>query len=423
MTAEQKTQANERPSMPQDESIGIPSSASEPDARAVWHIIAGEYPPQLGGVSDYTFLVASGLAERGDRVHVWCPPCAGATPAAPGVVVHRELGQISPQDLRRVGEQLDRFEGPRKIMVQWVPHGFGYQSMNLPFCWWLRNRAARHGDRVDIMLHEPFLDFRANSIRQSAAAFVHRLMTIVLLRSAERVWMSIPGWEQRWRPYALGRNIPFQWLPIPSSIPVRSDPAGVLAIRRRYLEGDRCLIGHFGTFGWPITSVLEPILFALCREPERQTVLFMGVGSEEFRKALILREPAMERLIQATGPLPTEEVSLHLAACDLMIQPYPDGVSTRRTSCMAPLSHGKPIVTTSGTLTEDFWVTAGAVLIARAGDTAAFVELARRLRDNSEERELLGRAARELYRERFEVDRVVAALRGPAALRSDPMAV
>ena len=79
-------------------------------------------------------------------------------------------------DLRRVGGMLDAFPGPRRILVQWVPTGYGYKSMNLPFCWWLRNRAARHGDRVEIMLHEPFLDLRTGSLRGRAVALVHRLL-------------------------------------------------------------------------------------------------------------------------------------------------------------------------------------------------------------------------------------------------------
>ena len=34
----------------------------------------------------------------------------------------------------------------------------------------------------------------------------------------------------------------------------------------------------------------------------------------------------------------TEQLSVHIRACDVMLQQYPDGVSTRRTSAMAALS-------------------------------------------------------------------------------------
>ena len=43
---------------------------------------------------------------------------------------------------------------------------------------------------------------------------------------------------------------------------------------------------------------------------------------------------------------PSTGVSLAIASCDLMVQPYPDGVTSRRGSMMAVLAHARPIVTT-----------------------------------------------------------------------------
>jgi glycosyltransferase involved in cell wall biosynthesis len=406
----------QRPQRMLAENSDSPQAPARPLA---WHIITCEYPPQTGGVSDYTYAVAAGLAAEGDEVHVWCPANPAPPPRLEGVEIHRELGHLTPSDLARTGEKLDEYPSPRRILVQWVPHGFGYGSMNLAFCWWLRNRAARHGDRVEIMLHEPFLPFRASSFRQSAAALVHRLMTVVLLRATERVWMSIPGWESRWRPYAAGRKIPFQWLPIPSGIPVLDNPAGAEAVRRKRARGGGFLIGHFGTFGPPVTNLLEPILFALAAEPVSQRVLLMGRGSEEFRQVLIRKDPRLAEWLEATGPLPPDDLSLHVAACDVLIQPYPDGVSSRRTSFMAGLSHGKPVVTTTGELTEDCWAASGVVPIAQAGDVNRFVALVDALRDQPEERYRLGQEARILYRDRFDIQHVIATLRAAAWKPSD----
>jgi hypothetical protein len=39
-----------------------------------WSILTGEYPPQPGGVSDYTRLVAQGLAALGDEMAMYAPP-------------------------------------------------------------------------------------------------------------------------------------------------------------------------------------------------------------------------------------------------------------------------------------------------------------------------------------------------------------
>jgi hypothetical protein len=112
------------------------------------HIITSEYPPQPGGVSDYTRLVAEGLAQAGEEVHVWCPGTAGESISEGGVHVHSGLGRVTPEDLARVGDELDRFPGPRQMLVQYVPHGYGYRSMNVPFCFWLWRRARKRGDWV-----------------------------------------------------------------------------------------------------------------------------------------------------------------------------------------------------------------------------------------------------------------------------------
>ncbi|HEU0077839.1 MAG TPA: glycosyltransferase, partial [Longimicrobiaceae bacterium] len=210
------------------------------------HLVTAEYPPQPGGVSDYVRGVAGGLAAAGERVHVWCPPADGALPDDPGVEVHRELGRISRGDLRRVGALLDGFPAPRRLLVQWVPHAYGRRAMNLGFCLWVRERAAR-GDRVEVMVHEPFLAF-GGPAKHNVVAAVHRAMTVVLLDAAERVWVSTPAWAERWRKYRLGRAIPFEWTPIPSNVPVVDDAEGVRSVKARYVgEGGR-LLGHFGTY-------------------------------------------------------------------------------------------------------------------------------------------------------------------------------
>jgi glycosyltransferase involved in cell wall biosynthesis len=286
--------------------------------------------------------------------------------------------------------------------------------MNVAFCCWLWSRAA-HGDQVEIMAHEPYLPFGRNW-RQCGAALVHRLMTIVLLRGVTRVWISIPEWERRWRPYALGRKLAFQWLPIPSGIPVLDCRDGVEVVRRRYVSDDGQLLAHFGTYGWPITSLLEPILFALADKPANQTVLLMGIGSEEFRETLIRRRPDLAGIVLATGALSPQELSRHVTACDLLIQPYPDGVSSRRTSFMVGLSHGKPIVTTIGALSEPLWKESDALALAPAGDAEKFVSQVRKLGADMSERRRMGLAARRLYEERFDISYTLAALRGAAGI-------
>ena len=376
-----------------------------------WHLITCEYPPQTGGVSDYTRHVATALAGDGTCVHVWCPASyAVASADAVGVSVHRELGSMSPKDLRRLGQELDRFPAPRRILVQWVPHGYGYRSMNVAFCTWLLGRSLLRGDRIELMVHEPGLGFGEGSWRQNLPAAAHRLMSVILLRSAKRVWISIPRWEKRLRPYCLGRQIPIQWLPIPSGIPVITDPSGVQEIRRRLKPPDGVVVGHFGTYGSALISCLEPVLLELEKRTFPHPVLLIGAGSSAYREQLMQRAPRLAASLHATGELSPEDVSRHLSACDVLLQPFPDGVSSRRTSVMAGISHGKAVVTNTGRSSEEIWATAGGVVLVDGTSAARFAEVVTALCADADTRHRVGAAGRQLYEERFTLSRTVSAL-------------
>ena len=132
------------------------------------------------------------------------------------------------------------------------------------------------------------------------------------------------------------------------------------------------------------------------------------------RDELLRAHPRLSGRVHATGTLSAESLSRHLAACDLLLQPYPDGVSARRTSAMAGLAHGLAVVTTKGTLTESLWEETGAVALAPAGDDEALLVEVQSLLASAETRARLGAAGRGLYRERFDLAHTIAALRREA---------
>ena len=114
-----------------------------------WHLITGEYPPQPGGVSDYTRLVAIELARAGDDVNVWAPACDFADPIDEGVEVHRLPGHFGPRAIALLDRELNW--NPGRILVQYVPHAFGFKAMNFPFALWLY---ARRRTNITVMFHE-----------------------------------------------------------------------------------------------------------------------------------------------------------------------------------------------------------------------------------------------------------------------------
>jgi hypothetical protein len=292
--------------------------------------------------------------------------------------------------------------------VQWVPHGFGYHSMNLWFCVWLAKR-ARAGDHVELMVHEPYLELRRGPIRHAVMACMHRLMTIVLLHAAHKVWISIPAWERLLRPYALGRRVPMQWLPVPGCVP--DDETTSTAVRLTYATEDAHLLGHFGSYGDSVTTLLLERLPAIMEGALTPSLLLLGAGSERFRQALIRQHPNWESRVHATGYLSGSDLGAHIAACDLFLQPYPDGISSRRTSAMACLSRQRAVVTTSGHLTEPLWSETGAVAIADVSDAAAFSSAVINLLEHDAARMALAARGHQICDEHFSVTQVLKTLR------------
>ena len=85
---------------------------------------------------------------------------------------------------------------------------------------------------------------------------------------------------------------------------------------------------------------------------------------------------------------------------------------------MVALSHGRPVVTTAGALTESLWHD-GAVVLCEAGNgealAGACVSLARRPADAAR----LGEAGKALYDAQFDLRHTIARLRAPDTAFAD----
>jgi hypothetical protein len=206
--------------------------------------------------------------------------------------------------------------------VQYVPHAFGWKAANLPFCFWLRSRRR---DSVWIMFHEvAYPRGTAYSLAENVLAFVTRWMAAIAARRAERIFVSIPGW----RPLvasAVGTTVPLEWLPIPNSVPVVDDGTGC-----RYGSGCRKATPSSDTLAYG--RLIRSMLRSGCRSPGRDRL--PGAAARPRRR------PFKDELIAAHSGLPAASTTAagvrRLVAARQrmrpMLQPYPDGVSSRRTS-------------------------------------------------------------------------------------------
>ena len=371
-----------------------------------WAVLTGEYPPEAGGVADYTRLVARGLADAGDAVHVYAPH----RPAAdPGIETHGLPDHYGPRSLADLERALTA-RPPHRILVQYVPHAFGSKAMNLPFAAWLALRAKRIAP-LWVMFHEVAFPFSWRPAKYMLLAGVHRLMARLLVSAAQRIFVATPAWEMLVRRCA-PRCTSIEWLPVPSNIPVYHNPSITAALRLRYAPPHNPLVGHFGTYGPAISRLLIPTLQQIARQRTDVHFLLLGRRAAEFCQQLLPAEPMLAGRLHVLAETSDEAVSLHLQICDLLLQPYPDGVTSRRTTVMAGLAHGVPIVSNRGPLSEGFW-TDEVVAVASSPDPEALADRVMALLDDSARRYALGQRGAELYRHRFALEHTIARLREP----------
>ncbi|MDQ3213751.1 MAG: glycosyltransferase, partial [Acidobacteriota bacterium] len=170
------------------------------------------------------------------------------------------------------------------------------------------------------------------------------------------------------------------------------------------------IVGHFGTFGVHVARELMDVLPPVLRTAAASRVVLIGPGGNAFAAALALREPDLCGRVFATGWLSATDAAAALRACDLVVQPYPDGVTTRRTSVMAALANGVAVVTTDGRLTEPAWRETGAVRLAPAVDPAALAAATVALLRDTGARIAIAENGRRLYDARFAIEHTLDAL-------------
>lgn len=375
-----------------------------------WHIITGEYPPKWGGVSDYTYQISRELGKGGDQVHVW-------SPAADLEASHPETSQV--HDLPRgfgirwlwqLDRQLKSYEAPRNILIQYVPHMYGWKSMNLAFCWWIF-RQRKH--KVYVMFHEVAFPFRVGQkFRHALLAVVHRIMAWVILRSVRHSFTSTEPYLALLQTLGSSQTS-ISLLRICSNIPMESYWSDSPAAREQERSNGLFTVGIFSNFSAPIREALAPAIGSILRNPKME-VLLLGPG-DSFRRELGKKYPEAADRIETTGRLHVTQVGEHMRRCDALLQLYPDGASAARGTLIGAMASGVPVVTTAGPATDRLLLESNAMLFADGSVEYGSVESIRDaielLRENPALARDLGSRAQRLYRESFQPVVIVSRIR------------
>src|SRR5205807_458638 len=122
-------------------------------------------------------------------------------------------------------------------------------------------------------------------------------------------------------------QLPIEWSPVPSNVMTEIEPRSVAAARANYVSrADQLVVGHFGTFGNHIAPMLDAILPLILAGGSERIGLLLGGGSDRYLAQFLQYHPELAGKVFASGSLPSVELATHLAVCDVLVQPYVDGV-------------------------------------------------------------------------------------------------
>ena len=359
-------------------------------------LISAALPPRLDGIGDYTARLAVELAHE-NHVTVWTG-ADGPVDPLPGVTIRPSFQPLRPASCRRLCRAVQA-EPPDWLVLQYSPFSFGPRGFNLHLPLALRGLRRRcPGLRQAIMVHEPFVP--STSLKFRMMATYQRLQLALLGRGADLVSFSVERWAARYRHWFPGRRVAH--LPVGSCIPDTGRGEGAVPPTRGVT------LGFFGTaHASRLLDYTAAAASAVREAGHLRGVLYLGPDAAAVRGSLAGLP------LETPGALPGPEVSCRLREIDLYLAPFVDGVSTRRTSLMAALQHGRAVLGTRGELTDSILARrhGSALVLTDAGDIGRFAAAAVELAARRSERERLGEAAESLYRREFDWPVIAGRLR------------
>lgn len=365
-------------------------------------LISPVLPPTLDGIGDHTAHLAEALASRGAEVRVltaqpdWTP--------LSGVRVRRAFHLDTRRGILDLVAPL-RTDSPDWVLLQFEQFSYGRWGLNpfLPLAV-RRLRRAAPGTQIAIMFHEDYTPL--SSVPFAVMSLWQRPQFWMLGRRADTAFFSTAPWAEKYRDWFPDTEV--RHLPVGSNIPVvRADS---IRVRERLeIDPDAFVLGLFGS-AHPsrLLAHVNAAAKACTRAESDCRILYVGPDGERVRNRLDADVSLLD-----TGPLPAEDVSRCFAAMDLYLAPFENGVSTRRGSFLAGLQHGLPTVSTRGSETgEPLRRQDGAAFqLVPWSDRDAFVSRVIDLAHAPDQRELMGRAARDYYASTFDWPVVAQTLR------------
>lgn len=299
--------------------------------------ISGEYPPDVGGVGDYTAHLRHALAVLG-----W----------QSGVLSRRQVRRWNARSLVALVRR-----APRSGVVHIQYQAGAFDLLGDVCLMPAVLRRFRPRTRVVTTFHDarpPYMFPKAGFLRAAAVRLLARSSHSVVAADA-RDLAFLGGPSARFHHVPIGPNV------------LCGPPSGYDRSAFRLTLGlnpETLALIYFGlrNASKGLNLLVDAVNLVLARRPNTRLMLLGGeVGASDptdRQTAQLLRQRLDPAALETSGSIPgsqvlqtgwlaPEQLSAYLLAADIALLPYLDGASPRRGSLLACAEHGLPIVSTT----------------------------------------------------------------------------
>ncbi|NWJ44504.1 MAG: glycosyltransferase [Chloroflexi bacterium] len=340
----------------------LPSKFPRPSFSKGLCLLSAEFPPQPGGVGDYTACLASELAQVASVRVLTGVRGKEEQLVAQTYRVVRPIKVWNWGSLRQVASYLEQY--PADVLnIQYQSGAYElHPAVNfLPL--YLKRKLGRNCPLIVTTFHdlrEPYLFPKAGKVRSWVNLRLMKDSDVAVVTNEEDYHNALEGGvtASHLKLIPIGSNI----TPLEPLIEAEKK-----AERGKWGAGeDDFLVGYFGLLNHSkgVDNLLDA-LSLLKNEKGWKLVIIGGstgetdVTNHPYALQLFaqIERLGLAEYIHWTGYLSSSETSRALYALDAVAFPFRDGVSLRRGSLMAALAHGIPVLTTNRNSASEAWLT------------------------------------------------------------------
>ncbi|MGH7773358.1 MAG: glycosyltransferase family 4 protein [Candidatus Binatia bacterium] len=377
-------------------------------------VICPASPGTFNGVGDYSYWLASAL--RSHLPAFLVNTQNGAQEAGTKSMVSQRVCLVRGWYELWRSRHASPFGESEALLLQYVPQMY-FPARDLGWLFlWLAHARLRQGKKLVVTVHEYDVSWRL-SLKRIVARMVLNLLMMVLAFFSDVIVVTHGAYLRKLRRILFWKRDNIYVIPVGSNIPlsVVSSPLPVISWKgegasdnsRRVERGQHpTFLTIFGQPAGMDHRLLSSVGTWIVNQRLPLRIRWIGRSRDEILDLWCRRCGFPADLLEIWNGEPAGSVSRLLQTSALFLAPLVDGVSTRRTTVIAALAHGLPIVGTDGPCTDPLFREDGSILLSACGDGEAFVKNVDLLFKDEPRRKLMGRAARDLFTGFFTWERI-----------------